>query len=190
MKKIWIGLAVLSIVALSFGAASYAYAQSGSNPWGGFHNPGMMGSGYGDHSEYGYGMMSRGFGPGMMGAEDGPMHDAMITAFADALGLSPEELEARHDDGETLWQIADALGLSESDIQTLMVTARDAALAQAVTDGQLTQEQADGMLSHMGAGMGAGTFGGGSCDGSAGGFHGHGMKGHGMNWDASAGARP
>lgn len=190
MKKIWIGLAVLSIVALSFGAASYAYAQSGSNPWGGFHNPGMMGSGYGDHSEYGYGMMSRGFGPGMMGAEDGPMHDAMITAFADALGLSPEELEARHDDGETLWQIADALGLSESDIQTLMVTARDAGLAQAVADGQLTQEQADGMLSHMGAGMGAGTFGGGSCDGSAGGFHGHGMKGHGMNWDASAGARP
>jgi len=119
--------------------------------------------------------------PGMMGAEEGPMHDAMISAFADALGLTPEELEARHDDGETLWQIAEAQGLSESDIQTLMVTARGEALTQAVADGELDQEQADWMLSHMDEG----TFGSGSCDGSTGGFH-----GHGMNWDTSAGARP
>jgi DNA-binding phage protein len=115
----------------------------------------------------------------MMGDEEGPMHDAMISAFADALGLTPEELEDRHDEGESLWQIAEDLGLSESEIQALMVSARGEAMAQAVADGQLTQEGADEMLSHMGAG----TFDSGSCDGSAGGFHGHGMKEHGINWD-------
>ncbi len=186
MKKIWIGLAVFSIVALSFGAASYAYAQGGSNPWGGSHNPGMMGSGYssemmGDYDYSGYGMLNGGEDFHMMGDEDGPMHEAMIAAFADALGLTPEELETRHDDGETLWEIAEALGLSESEIQALTVSARGEAMIQAVGDGQFDQEQADWMLSHMGEG----TFGSGDCDGSAGGFH-----GHGMNWDASTGARP
>lgn len=178
MKKILIGLAVFSIVALTFGAVNFAYAQGGTNPWGGFHNPGMMGGNYGDHN---YDMMGSGFGPGMMSAEEGPMHDAMITAFADALGLTPAELEARHDAGETLWQIAEAQGLSESEVQTLMFTARDGALAQAVVDGQFTQEQADWMLSHMDEG----NFGSGSCHGGTDGF-----QGHGMNWDTNTGARP
>ena len=111
MKKILIGLAVFSIVTLTFGAVNYAYAQGGLNPWGGFHNPGMMGSGYssemmGDYDHTGHSMMNGGDDFHMMGDEGGPMHDAMITSLAGALGLTAEELEARHDAGETHWEIA------------------------------------------------------------------------------------
>ncbi len=41
--------------------------------------------------------------------------------------------------------LADALGISVSDLQAAQVKARDAELAQAVTDGRLTQAQADEM---------------------------------------------
>jgi hypothetical protein len=90
-------------------------------------------------------------GYGMMGlnGEEGPMHETMVTAVADALGMAPEEIETRHDAGESLWQIAAAEGLSAEEIQDLMFSAHDAALEEAVANGWLTQEQADWMDSHM-----------------------------------------
>ncbi len=189
MKKIWIGLAVFSILALTFVAVNFAYAQGGINHWGGFHNSAMMGGSYGDHDydmmgEYDHdehGMMHAGNDFHMMGDEGGPMHDAMSASMAKALGLTPEQLEARHDAGETHWQIAESQGFSEEDFQTLMVTARDEALALAVADGQITQELADEMLSHMGDG----SIGSGYCHGD-----GAGMGQHRMNWDTKTGVRP
>ena len=145
MKKNLIVLAILSVTVLSLGVAGYAYAHSQTPPVpGDAYAPRTMG-GYG-----GYGMMGD-HAPGIMDGigDEGPMHETMIAAFAEALRLTPEELEARHDAGETLWQIAESQGLNEDDIQSLMLTAQDKALNQAVADGTMTQEQANWMIDHM-----------------------------------------
>lgn len=166
MKKTLIGISVLAIVALSLGVAGFVYAQgqppTPDSPYGrgmldGYH-------GYGRGMMGGYGLM----GPGMMGwnGADGPMHEAMIAALADALGASPEEVEARHDAGETLWDIAAAYGLNAEEIQELMFTAHDAALEEAVEEGWLPQEQAEWMDEHMDQ-MWNGEFGG-HCGGGYG----------------------
>ncbi len=46
--------------------------------------------------------------------------------------------------------LADALGLTETDLQAAQTKAREAELKQAVTDGLITQAQADAMLSNTG----------------------------------------
>jgi hypothetical protein len=144
MKKIWIGIAVLSAAVLVFGAASFAYAQSrtpaGSNyP----HGPWMMG-------EYG------GYGRGRIGwnhmgwnGEQGPMHEVMLEEVAEALDLSSEEIKARHDNGETIWEIAAAEGLSDEEIQTLMSRVHDDILDEAISSGWLSEEQAGWMDEYM-----------------------------------------
>lgn len=83
------------------------------------------------------------------GGNFGPMHETMLNTLADALDLTPEELEARHDAGETFWEIAEAEGLSAEEIQELMFSAHDVALEDAVANGWLTEEQAEWMDSHM-----------------------------------------
>ncbi len=118
---------------------------------------GMMGGGTGQ------GMMGGGFGRGMMGGRQGatdgwgmmgggnygPMHDAMLNALAKGLDLTREELDQRLAAGETPFQIAESLGLSQTDFAKILTEARQAALKEAVTQGYLTQEQADQMLNHM-----------------------------------------
>ena len=73
---------------------------------------------------YGHGMMGgdgRGYGMGygVMGwnGEHGPMHEVMVAAMAEALDLTSEEIEDRHNSGETVWEIAEAEGLSAEEIQ-------------------------------------------------------------------------
>lgn len=147
MKKILVVVGILSIVVLAFGAAGLAFAHNQTPP--DSENP------YG----YGRGMMGdydRGFGNGMFAGmgmswndEYGPMHETMVAAVADALGLSLEEIEARHDAGETLWEIAAAGGLSDEEIQNLMSSAHDVALEDAVANGWMTEEQTKWMDAHM-----------------------------------------
>ena len=113
-------------------------------------------------------------GGGMMSSaydgEYGPMHETMLTAFAEAFGLSVDEIETRHAAGETMWQIAEAQGYSFEEFTTLMLEARTTALEQAVAAGLLTQEQADWMLSRWGGqGSGTGTCQGGTLRGGMGG---------------------
>ena len=155
MKKILLIVVGFMVAVSVFGVAGFAYAQSQTPPNPEYPNgPGMMGGGYG-----------RGYGRGMMGGygmhvqsgvegvgwdgEYGPMHDVMIAALAEALDLTPEELEVRHDAGETMWQIAESEGLSAEEIQDLMLSAHDKALEDAVANGQLTEEQAEWMDAHM-----------------------------------------
>lgn len=164
MKKTFVVLAVIGIAVLSLGIAGYAYAQSETPP--SPNNPNR------------YGMMG-GRGLGMMGwtGQEGPMHETMVKAFAEALNLSPEEIEARHDAGETLWDIAVSEGLSPEDIQELMSASHDAALQEAVKAGWLTPEQAEWMDGHMNQ-MWGGNYSN-HCGGigySPGGWW------HGMNW--------
>ena len=161
MKKwIVIGVAVVTLAALSvagFAWARTAYAQSQYPPFPGNHY-GMMG-GYG-----GYGMMG-GYGTGA-GGYYGPMHDYMVNALAEALNLTPEEVQTRIGNGETPWQIAQAQGLSDEEIQQVMLDAHDEALDKAVEAGLLTQEQADWMDEHMES-MWSGDYAGfGGCHGA------------------------
>jgi hypothetical protein len=152
----------------------YPYGTDMMNGFDG-HDYGRMGYGYGDflqdqtfppseypygpdvmdgYGGYSYGMMGDGYGmmgSGMMGwnGEEGPMHEVMIDSLAQSLDLSPEEIEARHDAGETLLEIARAEGLSDAEIRGLMFSAHESVLENAVGEGWLTQEQADWMDEHM-----------------------------------------
>ena len=103
------------------------------------------------------------------GDGSGWLHDYMEKAMADAVGLSVEEFEARHDAGETFYQIALAEGFAADKIPTLMQTARASALDAAVADGVITREQADWMKSRgfgRGGMMGGYSYGYGLGDGS------------------------
>jgi glycosyltransferase A (GT-A) superfamily protein (DUF2064 family) len=105
----------------------------------------------------------------------------MVNAFAEAIGLTSEEVQSRLQAGETMWQIAESQGFSDEEIADLMLAAREAALAQAVSDGVITQEQADLMLERMQQ-MHANGFGPGSCHGAGPGGNGRGPGWRSNNW--------
>jgi hypothetical protein len=77
--------------------------------------------------------------------------------MAAALGLSVDELEAALAEGKTMRDLFEESELDAATVRENMQAAREAALAQAVADGVITQEQAD-ELSDQGARMGG--FGG------------------------------
>lgn len=179
MNKNIIVIGVLSLVVLTLGLAGYAYAQGqpplpSDYPYG----PEMM-NGYDGHDD---GMMGSGYGmmeSGMMGWEgdEGPMHESMIDSLAESLALTPQEIEARHDAGESIWEIAVAEGLTDEEVSELMFSSHDAALENAEINGWLTPEQADWMNEHMnqmwtGDGNHCGDMSGNEA----------GIHRHGMNW--------
>jgi len=146
MKKILIiGTLVIAAV-LAFGAVGVAYAQNAT--------PNQTGTG-----------MMAGGRSGMMGQSgSGLLHDYMIAGFADAFGISVEDLQARIDAGETMHDVALSLGYTQESFTELMVTVRTDAINQALADGVITQEQADWMLSRLAQRAEAG-FGTGVCTG-------------------------
>lgn len=110
----------------------------------------MANGGQGMMANGGQGMMPfDGPHPGGHGFGNGQGFIDMKTIIADALGITVEELEAAHADGQRLPELAEELGLDlatvEADIQAGLTTA----INQAVTDGTITQEQADAMLARM-----------------------------------------
>jgi len=156
MKK-WYLFGVLALVAaltLIVSGVALAQDETPPAPETPYYGPGMMNRPY--DGERG-GWAGRGAGRGGWGmsggyyatGEYGPMHDAMMGAFAEAFGLSQEELEARQAAGETMWEIAEAQGFSAEEFASLMTEARSEALEQAVAEGTITQEQADWMIQRM-----------------------------------------
>ncbi len=139
MKKT---LLIITLVVLALGAlgVGVAFAQSETPP--------LIGRGPGDGT--------------------GLLHDYMVKAMADAVGLSVTEFESRHAAGETFYQIALSKGITAEEIPALMLDARSKALEAAVADGVITQEQADWMKSRgygrggMMGGYGRG-YGSGAC---------------------------
>lgn len=102
-------------------------------------------------------------GPMMAGGE-GPMHEYMVKALAEALGMDAAKLETRLEGGETAYQIALAQGIAAEDIPALLSAAHTKALDSAVAAGVISQQQADWMNSRgFGRGGGMGT---GACDGT------------------------
>jgi hypothetical protein len=141
MKKTVVAI-LLAVAALAVLATGIAVAQTPQPP-----NPGgWFGMGHG---------MMRGFAAN--GAE-GPMHEYMVKAMANALGISTSDFEARLDAGQTPYQIALDLGISADKIPTLLSDARAKALDEAVAAKAITQAQADWMKSR-GPRMGQG-----NCD--------------------------
>ncbi len=187
MKKVLITLGIGALVFVALVGAGVAYAQSTTPPspedftppaWG---PSGMMGG--------------RGFAGHMGGyaqtGEYGLMHDTMVATFAEALGIDVAELEERLANGETMFTIAESLGYSAEEFQTLMLEARELALQEAVASGLITQEQADWMLDHMQTGLENGYGpGSGACDGSGSmmsngrGAFGYGQRGGGFRQSA------
>jgi hypothetical protein len=133
------------------------------------YGPGGMMQGYGYRSG---GMMQgnnsgcgvQGYGPGgMMGRlgrgitrGEGLMHELMISAYADAVDLTADEVETRLEAGESIKEIALAQGVTEDEFPDLVVQVRQTALDAAVSDGTITQDQADLMLEHMNNNVGQG----------------------------------
>ena len=136
MNKIWKVVGLIGLIALAFGTTGAAFAQTESpqpysNPG---HGPVMMDG------------IDR-YGGSMVYGEEGAYHDIMVGSFAEALGLSVSELEARLEGGETMWEIFDENGGTRDEFIVIMEDARSAMLEQALEDGTLSQEQADFMSS-------------------------------------------
>ncbi len=156
------------VLAATLGLASFAYAQTPApttpqTPWG----SGKMGPG-GMHGQYDSDQLN-------------PMHDYMEAAFAQALGVTEEELQSAREAGKTVWQLAEEKGLTVEEFQAKMLEARQSAIQAMVADGIMTQEQADWMLSRMQGNWGEGGYSGSGCPGMSGGFGGR-RGGSGGQW--------
>ena len=147
MKKTVVAV-LLVVAALAVLGAGVAVAQAPQPP--------TPGNGIGMGPRIGRGPMR---GSAAVGQE-GPLHEYMVKAMADALGISASDFEGRRDAGQSAYQIALDLGLSADKIPTLLSDARAKALDAAVADKAITRAQADWMKSR-GAGMGQG-----NCDGT------------------------
>lgn len=70
-------------------------------------------------------------------------------AITELLGMTQEEIYAERAAGKTLSEIAAEQGMTDQQLIDAMLSGQQVAIAQAVDDGRLTQEQADWMLAKM-----------------------------------------
>jgi len=70
-------------------------------------------------------------------------------AITKLLGMTPQELYAEHSSGKTLSEIAQEKGITDQQVIDAMLAGRQEMVAQAVTDGRITQAQADWMQEAM-----------------------------------------
>lgn len=75
------------------------------------------------------------------------------TLLAKALGMTVEDLQAALDEGTTLSDLMSEKGLDAATVRDNLAAAHAEALAQAVEEGVITQEQADEMQDFGGRGM-------------------------------------
>lgn len=177
-----IGIAVVvALAALGLTGIAYAYAQTPTpppfTPGSGYGQGGMMGTPgvQGGRGMRGGGMMGGGMGGFAQTGEYGPMHEEMVSDLAAALKMDVDDLNAELTAGKTMWQVAEAKGLTAEQFQAVMLDARKAALDKLVAAGTITQAQADFMLSRMQGGFGQGGANPNGCPG--------GMGGRGQRWN-------
>jgi hypothetical protein len=122
------GIATLVAVVGMVAVAGFALAQGPTDQPSGWLGPGP------------------GLGFGLRGVGEWSTFDAA----AEALGLTPDQLFTELHSGKTLSDIATEKGVDLQAVQDAMNAARQAAeqqaIEQAVTDGQISREQADWML--------------------------------------------
>lgn len=78
----------------------------------------------------------------------------------EALGITEDELKAYRDAGTSWEDILSAVGMTEDEYKEALKAAYEAVIAQAVSDGVITQEQADLYLANYDGGMGMPGMGG------------------------------
>lgn len=78
----------------------------------------------------------------------------------EALGITEDELKAYRDAGTSWEDILSAVGMTEDEYKEALKAAYEAVIAQAVSDGVITQEQADLYLANYDSGMGMPGMGG------------------------------
>lgn len=108
------------------------------------------GAGRGVHTP-GTGMaqgMARGMAQGMA-RRGAPEWAGDSAVAAGILNLTVEELHAQRLAGSSLAQIAQNQGISEDSLIAQLLDARKSTVAQLLTDGKITQAQADYMLANM-----------------------------------------
>lgn len=155
------GIFVIVVVALGVLGIGLVFAQQPTqSPWGSFGPGGMMGNGWNGNGMMSGTMMMGGYSKYGMDTDlmngmhqwrtgTGGMHTLVWDRLAEALGLSTEELNAELSSSKTLAQIAEEKGISQDELSVTMETAVQFGLDEAVTEGVLTQEQANAMLAQM-----------------------------------------
>jgi len=158
-KTIIVGALIFGVVLLSLSTVSPVLAQGSSGNGSGAGNNGSPGNGQGGDLGSGTGI------PVEQNINlDGILSDLIHQNLASTLGITPEDLTARLDAGETVSAIALSLGFDSAAVSDILVGARSDAMAQAVLDGTLTLEQADWIASR-GNESPALINGDGTCDG-------------------------
>jgi hypothetical protein len=95
------------------------------------------------------GLEGSGFGGrGGKGGPGGMRGGASLTTVATALGITEAELQTELQAGKTIAAVATAKGVDLSVVSNALLEAEKTKLAQAVTDGKLTQAQADARLAN------------------------------------------
>ncbi len=169
MNKIFYVGVIVAVLLAVLGIAGVAYAQTQTPPVPEDANGQGMMAGRGFRGGMADGM--RASGVSQTGV-NGLLHDYMTAAMSSVFGITPEELQASHNAGQTMWDLVQEQGMTQEEFAEKMLQARTQALDQAVADGVVTQEQADWMLSRMSQmwqnGAGAGACMGGEVGGRAG----------------------
>lgn len=73
----------------------------------------------------------------------------LLDIVADLTGLGTDEVVAQRQDGKSFSEIAEGANVSSDQVVDAATAAREAAVADAVASGQITQEQADAALAAM-----------------------------------------
>src|SRR5512138_740156 len=94
-------------------------------------------------------VFAQGGQPPLGGNGYGWMHDYVERALAAKLGLTEKQVEDQLAAGKPMYQIALDNGIKPENLASFMNEVHKDALAQAVKDGKITQQQADRMLLMM-----------------------------------------
>lgn len=154
--KLYILGAVTLVLALVVGGVSYASAASPTNDSVGFGEGIINGIGQMIHR----GGPGRGDVGGQRPEGDSELHPYIEAAIADILGITTDELAESKDAGVRLEDLVEAQGLTMEEFDAAMDAAKADIIAQALTDGAITQEQADWMLANDLGGPAGGPRGG------------------------------
>ena len=126
-KKVLLGLGLAAVIASAAVTANVGFAQS--------EDPPMYPENQSFMTQRSMRWMSERT-DGWMADELGEvMHDAMIAAFADALGLDVADLEARLESGEQMIDIALTEGFSSEQVWEIMEPVREDARAAVLDSG-------------------------------------------------------
>jgi hypothetical protein len=144
-----VGSAALVAAGTAFAAGKLSHPSSGAEAASGTGDLVAASTQSGGSGGYGFGYGRRNGGFGRFGF--GPFHRGDdLAAAATYLGTTADDLQSKLASGQTLAQIADATsGKSASGLIDALVAHEKTELQQAVTDGKLTQSQADQLETNL-----------------------------------------